>query len=89
MSSRAKLYNNLFVKHIVSSKNIKRTFLQFEPLPENFSKILFYGNQVSDGTSLFIEFHDRRPVRLVGEESHKNHKNEHIRALLALLSYNH
>ena len=75
MSSRAKFQTNSFVRYIVCSKNVKRTFLSPKPLPDDFSKILFYGNQVSQGTSLCVEFHDRRPNSLGREESQRNHKN--------------
>ena len=49
---------------IVSSKNIKRTFLSSEQLPDVYSKNLFYGNKVSYDTSLSGEFHDCQPISL-------------------------
>ena len=40
---RAKFQNNSLVRHIVSSKNVKKKFLSSEPLSDDFFKILFYG----------------------------------------------
>ena len=68
MSSRAKFQNNLFVRHIVSSKNVKRTFLSSEPVPDDFASILFYGNHSNYGTSLCVEFRDHRSNSLGREE---------------------
>ena len=54
MSSCAKFQNDPFIRSIVSSKNVKRTFLSSESLPDDFSKIfikiLFYGGMFSNGT---------------------------------------
>ena len=89
MSSCAKFQNNSFVRCIVSSKNIKRTFLLLEPQPDVFSKNLFYGNQVSHGTSLYVKFQDHQPNSLGKEELHRNHRNRSITALAMItqLSY--
>ena len=64
MSSCAKFQNDSFIRHIVSNKNVKRTFMSSEPLPYDFSKILFYGDMVSNGTNLYVEFHGRRSSSL-------------------------
>ena len=47
---------NSSVRYIVSSTNIKRTFLSSELLPDGISKNVFYGNHVSQGTSLLMSF---------------------------------
>ena len=86
MSSRAKFQNNSFVRHIVSSKNVKGTFLTSKPLNDVFSKILFCSNQVSHGTSRSVEFQDRRSNSLGREESQRNHRSECIIASLAPLN---
>ena len=61
MSSCAKFQNDPFIRSIVSSKNVKGTFLLPEPLPDDFSKILFFGDMVNNGTYLCVVFHGRRP----------------------------
>ena len=61
-------------------------FLSSEPLPDDFAIILFSGNQVSHGTSLCIEFHDRRPNSLEREKSQRSHKSGRIRASLTILA---
>ena len=77
MSSHLKLQNNLFVKYIVSSKNVKKEkmFLSSEPLHDDFFKILFSGNQVSHNTFLCVEFNDHWPNSLEREESYRNHRS--------------
>ena len=72
--------------HIVSSKNLKRMFLLSEPLPDDFPKILFCGNQVRHNRSLCDEFHNCWLNSLGREGSHINHKSGCIRASLALLT---
>ena len=64
MSSCAKFQKDSFIRSIVSRKNVKRTFLPPEPLPDDFSKFLYHGDIVSNGTNLCVEFHDRRPNSL-------------------------
>ena len=54
MSSCAKFQNDSFIRSIVSSKNVKRTFLSVEPLPDDFSKILFHGDMVNNGIPIFV-----------------------------------
>ena len=81
MCSRTKFQNNSFVRYIVSRKNVKRTFLSSEPLPNNFAKILLYDNQVTHGTSLCVEFCDYWQKSL-GEELQKNYSSGRVRALL-------
>ena len=61
MSFRAKFKNDPFIRSIVSSKNVKRTFLLPEPLPDDFSKMLFHGDIVNNAAYLCIEFRGRRP----------------------------
>ena len=58
-----------------------------EPLPDDFSKILFYGNQASHSIFHCIEFHDCQGKSLGGEESQRNQKSGYIRASLTLLHY--
>ena len=58
-----KFQNDSFVRRIVSSKKLKRMLLSSEPLTDDFSNILSYGDMVSNGTSLCVEFHGRRPNR--------------------------
>ena len=77
-----KFQNNSFVKYIVSNKNAKRTFLSSEVHPDDFSKILFYGNKINHNTSICAEFHDRRPNSLGREELQGSHRSGHIRASL-------
>ena len=43
-----------------------------EPLPDDFSKILFHGDIVNNGICLSVEFHGRRPSSLLGVESQRN-----------------
>ena len=88
MSSHAKFNNNSFLTDVVSGKFVKRTFFTIEPLPENFSKILFYGNQVSHSAFLYAEFHDPRSNSLGREESHRNPRNRRIRTSLASVCLN-
>ena len=64
MSSCTKFQNHPFVRNIVSIKKVKRTFLLSEPLSDDFPKISFYGDMVSNGTNLCVEFHDLRPNNL-------------------------
>ena len=64
MSSCLKFQNDPFIRSIVSSKNVKRTFLSPESLPDDFSKILFHGDIVNNGICLSVEFHGRRPNSL-------------------------
>ena len=52
----------------------KETFLKSVPPYDDISKILFYGNQVSHGDALCIEFHDHPPI----SKEEKNYK-ENIR----------
>ena len=86
MFSCAKFQKDSFIRSIVSPKNVKRTFLSPEPLPDDFSNILFYGDMVNNGTCLCVEFHSRRPRSLWGVESQRIHKSERIRASLAPLN---
>ena len=72
MSSCAKFQHDSFVRRIVSSKNAKRMFLSSEPPPDNFSKVLFYSDMVSNGSYLCVQFHDRRMNSLGGVESQRN-----------------
>ena len=69
MSPCAKFQHDSFVRRIVSSKNAKRMFLSSEPPPDNFSKVLFYSDMVSN---LCVQFHDRRMNSLGGVESQRN-----------------
>ena len=64
MSSCAKFQNDSFIRSIVSIKNVKRTFLSPEPLPDDFSKVLFHGDIVNNGICLRVEFHGRWPSSL-------------------------
>ena len=82
MPSCAKFQNDAFIRSIVCSKNVKRTFLSPEPLPDDFSKIFFHGDIVSNGTNLCVKFHDSRPNSFRGEESQRNHRSRRIRASL-------
>ena len=84
MRSLAKIQINSFLKHIISSKNVKRTFLSSEPLHVFFS-LFIYGNQLSHGNPLSVEFHDRRPNCLGKEQSPKNLRNGRMRPTLASL----
>ena len=86
MSSCAKFQNDPFIRSIVFRKNVKRTFLSPEPIPDDFSKILFYGDTVNNGTCLCIEFHDCQLNSLEGEDSQRNHRSWCIRALLSTLA---
>ena len=86
MSPCAKFQKNSFIKSIVSRKNVKRTFLLPELLPDDFSKIIFHGEIINNGTFLCVEFHDRRPNSLCEVESQKNHRSRRIRASLAKLA---
>ena len=88
MSSCAKFQNDPFIRNIVSSKNVKRTFLLLEPLADDFSKILFYGDIVNNSTCLCAEFHGCRPCCLWGVESQRNHMSGSIRVSLAPLNNN-
>ena len=85
MSSCSKFQRDSFIRSIVSRKNVKRTFLPPEPLPDDFSKILFHGDIVNNGTNLCVEFHDLRPNSLWRVESQRNHRSRRIRASLAPL----
>ena len=84
MSSSAKFQNNLFVRQIVSRKNVRRTFLSSEQL-HDFSKILFYGDIVNNGTCLLS-------LMIFGQvvyeqlQSQRNCRSGCIRALLPLLN---
>ena len=69
MNSHGNFQNSSLIRYSVSNKNVKSKFLSSEPLLNDFSKILFYGNKVSHGTTLYIEFHDRRQNGLGREES--------------------
>ena len=82
MSSCEKFQKDSFIRSIVSSKNVKRTFLSAEPFPDDFSKILFHGDMVNNGTYLCIEFHSRRLSSLWGVESQRNHRSRRIKASL-------
>ena len=82
MSSCAKIHNDPLIRSIVSSKNVKRTFLSPEPLPNDFSKILFHGDIVNNGIYLCDEFHGRRPSSLRGVESQRNQRKGRIRSSL-------
>ena len=62
-------------------QKIKRTFLSSEPLPIDFSKIQFYGNQIRHGTSNYVQFHDRWLNSVGREKSQRNHRSELIRTL--------
>ena len=64
----------------------KRKFLSSEPFSDGFSKNLFYRNQVSHGTFLCVEFHDRQFSSLGREKSQRNHKSGLIRVSLATLN---
>ena len=64
MSSRVKFQNDPFIRSIVSSKNVKITFMSPEPLPDDFSEILFHGDIVNNGICLCVEFLSRRPSSL-------------------------
>ena len=86
MSLCAKFQNYTFIRSIVSSKNVKRTFLSLEPLPDDFSKILFYGDIVINSTYVCVEFHGCRPSSLWWVESQRNHRSGCIRASLAPLN---
>ena len=86
MSSTAKFQNSSFVRHIVSSKNEKRTFLSVELLLDDLSKILLCRNQVNHVTPLCVDFHDRWPNSLGKEESQRNHRNELMRVELTTLA---
>ena len=66
MSLCAKFQNDSLIKRIISSKDVKRTFLLSEPFPYDFSKILFYGDMVNNDIYLCVEFHGRRPSSLCG-----------------------
>ena len=68
-----KISEDSFVRYIISTKNVKGTFLSSESLPDDISKILFYGNQISHGTSLCVEIRNRRLNCLGKEESQRNH----------------
>ena len=83
VSSPTKFQNNSFVKYVVSSKNVKKTFLSLQSFSDDFSKLLLYSNQVRHGTSFCIEFHDCRLNSLRINDSKSNHKNGSIRVLLA------
>ena len=91
MSSHRKFQNYSFVRHIVSSKNIKSTFLTSEPFPDDFSKVLFCSNQVNNGAFLCVEFHICQLNSLGKIESHthtkKNHRSMLIRVLLITLNH--
>ena len=78
-------FRMIVVRCILFSKNVKRTFLSLEPLPDDFSKTLFYGNQVSYVIPLSVEFHDRRLNSLGGEKSQRNHRIGRIKASLTQL----
>ena len=60
-------------------------FLSPELLPDDFSKILFHGDMLNNGTCLCVQFHGRRPSSLRGVESQRNHRSGRIRASLATL----
>ena len=64
MHSYAKFQDDSFVRRIVSGKNVKRTFLSLELFPDDFSKILFYSDMVTNGINLGVEFHNRRLITL-------------------------
>ena len=80
--SLANFQNNSFVSHIISSKNLIRTFLLLEP-DYFFFFILFY---VSHGTPLCTKFHDRLSNNLWREESQENHRSGCIKISLASLT---
>ena len=86
MSSCAKFQKDSFIRSIVSRINVKRTFLSPEPLPDDFSKILLYGDMVNNGSYLCIEFHGRRPSCLWGVDSQRNHTSRRITASLTTLN---
>ena len=86
MFSCVKLQKDSFIRSIVSSKNVKKIFLSPEPLLDDFSKILFYGD------CLFVEFHGRRPNSLWGVESQRNHEsghNDYIKKSKTINKYEH
>ena len=86
MFSCAKFQNDPFIISIVSSKNVKITFLSTEPFPDDFSKILFQGDIVNNDICLCVEFHGCQPSSLRGVESQRNHRSAHIRSSLATLA---
>ena len=86
MSSCAKFQKNSFIRSIVSPKNVKRMFLPPEPLSDDFSKILFHGDIVSNGTNFCVEFHDYRPNSLGRDESKRNHRSGSKRNSLVQLN---
>ena len=69
VSSCAMFQNDSSVRHTVASKNIKRTFVSSEPLRDDFTKILLYGNQVINSTLHRVEFYGRGPNSLGRVES--------------------
>ena len=87
MFSCAKFQNDPFIRSIDSNKNVKRTFLSSEPLPDDFSKKNFHGDMVNNGICLCVEFHGRRATSLWGVESQRNDMSGCIRASLAPLNY--
>ena len=86
LSLCTKFQNNSFIRSIVSNKNVKITFLSPEPRPDDFSKILFYGDMINNGTCLCIKFHSHRPSSFWGVESQRNHRSGGIRVLLTTLA---
>ena len=53
-------------------------------LLDDFSKFLFYENQVSYEASLCVEFHDCPPNSLRGEKSQRNHRRGSITEKITL-----
>ena len=82
MSLCAKFQKDSFIRSRVFRKNVKRTFLPPESVSDDFSKIFFHGDIVSNGTNLCVEFNDCRPNSLSRVESQRNHRSRRIRASL-------
>ena len=73
----------LFWRGVVSSKNLKRTFLSSKLLPDGFYKTLFYGDMVNNSICLCVEFHGLQLSSFWSVESQRNRRSGHITASLA------
>ena len=67
-------------------KIYRRKFLLLEPLPDDVSQFLFYGNEVSHVNFFCVEFHDYRPNSLGRDESKRNHRSGSKRNSLVQLN---
>ena len=61
MSLCAKFQKDSFIRSVVFRKNVKRTFLSPKSLSNDFSKILFHGDVINNGTCFCVDFHGHRP----------------------------